>query len=255
VTQSVQLSHTECGAGPPLVLIMGLNAPGSAWEPHTEHWQRSFRCFSVDNRGAGSSPAPDGPYSTAEMADDYAVLIDRLRLGPVRVVGISMGGAIAQELALRHPHLVERLVLVATWARTDLYTQTILDLIVAVRKHTDPATFNAHLQSLVWTPRYFAEHPTDLLAARDDALSVGPAALEAQAEACARHDTFHRLSQIKVPTLVTAGDSDRFIPTEASRVVADHVPGARWALFARSGHVHHWEQLVRFNSLVEEFLS
>lgn len=151
-TTPVELAWTEVGDGPPLILIMGLNAAGPAWTPHTETWQHTFRCYSVDNRGAGSSPAPPGPYRTPELADDYAQLIRSRQLGRCRVIGISMGGAIAQELTLRHPDLVERLVLVATWARSDPYTRTILDLIVAVRTHTDEPTFNAHLQSLVWTP-------------------------------------------------------------------------------------------------------
>lgn len=112
----VDLAWTETGLGDPVLLIMGLNAPGSAWQPHVDQWSQSFRCLAVDNRGAGASPAPPGPYTTAAMAEDHIRLIENLSLGRCRVVGISMGGAIAQELALRRPDLVERLVLVATWA-------------------------------------------------------------------------------------------------------------------------------------------
>ncbi|MET1007068.1 MAG: alpha/beta hydrolase [Propionibacteriaceae bacterium] len=251
----VRLAWTEKGQGEPLVLIMGLNAPGSAWQPHVDQWSHAYRCLLVDNRGAGSSPAPPGPYTTAMMADDYAQLIDELQLGPCRVVGISMGGAIAQELALRRPDLVERLVLVATWAAGDPYTRQVLSVIDAVRQAVDEPTFSAHLQTLVWTPAWFAAHEAELVAARREPLAVGRAALSAQVAACRSHDTRDRLSQIRVPTLVTAGGADRFIPPAVSIALADGLPDARLELFADTGHVHHWEELARFNDRVEEFLT
>ncbi|GAA2097119.1 alpha/beta hydrolase [Microlunatus panaciterrae] len=250
----VELAHTESGKGDPVILIMGLNASGAAWRPHVDQWSRTFRCLAVDNRGAGESPAPLGPYTTAELADDYANLIRKLDLGVCRVVGISMGGAIAQELALRHPELVERLVLVATWAGADPYTRDILTLIDFVRSSADEATFNMFLQTLVWTPDWFSSHDHDLTMARQVPPSVGPDALAAQVQACLTHDTLDRLGGIAVPTLVTAGRLDRFVPIRLSRTVAEEIPGARLEIFDESGHVHHWEELQRFNDYVEEWL-
>jgi pimeloyl-ACP methyl ester carboxylesterase len=250
----IALRHTECGRGRPVVLIMGINADAGAWAPHTEQWQRSFRCIAVDNPGAGSSPAPTGPDTTAAIADDYAALIARLRLGPVAVVGISMGGAVAQELALRHPELVERLVLVASWARCDPYTDTVLEVIGALRRQGSPAEFTAHLQSLVWTPRWFDEHADELRTQRSQELSVPASALAGQVAACRTHDTADRLGAVAVPTLVTAGGADRFVPPEASLALARGIPGARFELFADTGHVHHWEEVGRFNDLVEAWI-
>ena len=100
--QGINLGYREAGRGEPLVLAMGLGADSTAWERHVQRWARGYRCIAVDNRGAGASSAPPGPYSTAQLADDYAELIVELDLGPVQVVGVSMGGAIGQELALRH---------------------------------------------------------------------------------------------------------------------------------------------------------
>jgi pimeloyl-ACP methyl ester carboxylesterase len=253
--EPVALAWTEQGTGEPLVLIMGLNAPGAAWQPHVDQWSGAFRCLLVDNRGAGSSPAPPGPYTTAAMADDYARLIDELQLGPCRVVGISMGGAIAQELALRRPDLVERLALVATWAAPHPYIQQVFRVVDAVRQSVDEATFIAHLQTLIWTPAWFAAHEAELVAARSEPLAVGRWALAAQAAACRSHDATDRLSHIRVPTLVTAGGADRFIPTALSSALAAGLPDARLELFADTGHVHHWEELARFNDEVEEFLT
>ena len=252
--RSLELAYAESGIGSPLVLIMGLNADSSGWLPHTNQWQRSFRCFAVDNRGTGRSPAPVGPYTTAEMADDYAALIRRRGLGVVSVVGISMGGAIAQELALRHPDLVRRLVLVATWAQCDPYTREVLTLIDEIRQHTDPATFTAHLQTLIWTPQWFNLHADDLMAGRQESLSVDRAALQAQVAACLTHDTRDRLGDLGIPTLVTAGGADRFVSAPLSEYLATHIPHAEFELFTGAGHVHHWEELMRFNDLVEGWL-
>ncbi len=250
----VALAHNESGSGPPLLLIMGLNAPGSAWAPHTKAWSATYRCIEIDNRGAGRSPAPPGPYGTAVMADDCAALIEDLGVGPCRVAGISMGGAIAQELALRRPDLVERLVLVATWSRPHPYTRAVLDTLVEVRSRGDLATFGTHLQTLVWTPDWFAAHEEDLVVARSEQPAVDRPALAAQAAACRDHDAYDRLDRIRVPTLVTAGGRDRFIPPALSAEIAARIPDARWELFADTGHVHHWEELDRFNDTVEEFL-
>ncbi len=252
---TVGLVHTEIGAGPPVMLIMGINAGGGAWQPHVDRWSQDFRCVVVDNRGAGASPAPPGPYTTAELAEDYAGLITALGLGACRIVGISMGSAIAQELALHHPDLVERLVLVATWGRPDPYVTDVLRTIGRLRKIADEETFTTHLQTLVWTPQWFADHYGDLVAGRDASPDVGVTALQAQIAACVGHDAGSRLDRIGVPTLVTAGGQDRFIPCHLAREVADAIPGARYELFERTGHVHHWEELDRFNDLVEEFLS
>lgn len=253
-SSSVDLSFNSSGSGDPLVLIMGLNAPGAAWQPHIDQWARRFECLAVDNRGAGSSPAPPGPYSTLEMADDYAKLIMKLGLVGCRVVGISMGGAIAQELALRHPELVSRLALVATWSRPDPYLASVLDAISLVRGAGDSAEFTALLQTLIWTPVWFRQHHQDLLEAQKEPLAVGPDALAAQVAACRSHDAFARLGQIRVPTLVTAGAVDRFVPIELSREIAETIPSADFEVFAATGHVHHWEELARFNNLVEEWM-
>src|ERR1039458_5215145 len=89
-SNGISLRYEERGSGDPLVLMMGLGAPGSVWEQHAQEYEKHFRCFLVDNRGAGDTDKPEGPYTTAQMADDYAGLIRGLNLGPVRVAGLSM---------------------------------------------------------------------------------------------------------------------------------------------------------------------
>jgi pimeloyl-ACP methyl ester carboxylesterase len=127
-TNGINLYYEERGAGEPLLLIMGITAPGSVWEKHTDDWQRHFRCILGDNRGVGRTDKPAGPYSTAQMADDYAGLIEKLGLKNVRVVGVSMGSTIAQQLALRHSDKVQSLVLMCPWARCDRTAEAIFGI-------------------------------------------------------------------------------------------------------------------------------
>lgn len=251
----MKLTVEESGTGEPVLLVMGLGAAADAWRPHTDAWSRSYRCIAVNNRGAGTSPAPEGPYSTRLMADDLAQLIHRLELGPVRVVGLSMGGAIAQELALAHPELVRRLVLVATWARCDNYTTELLELLASVRRQTEPATYTALLQAVIWTPDWFGAHLADLSKEREQPLAMSQAAFEAQVAACATHDAHDRLGQIGVPTLVTAGSADMFVRPALTEEVAAGIAGAELEVFEGGGHTHHWEYLDRFNDLVERWLA
>src|SRR5207244_2387917 len=124
------------------------------------------------NRGAGASARPPGPYTTAMMADDCAALVRSLELGPVRVAGISMGGAIAQELALRHPELVRALVLSCTWARCDGYTRAVFEHFAAVRRAVSPAEFVRLLQLWIWSPSHVNAHEDDLRTAQEDAAAA-----------------------------------------------------------------------------------
>ena len=126
-TNGIQLYYEERGTGDPVLLIMGITAPGSVWELHAKFWQEQFRCILPDNRGVGLTDKPAGPYSSAMMADDFVGLLDALGLARVRVVGCSMGSIIAQQLALRHPQRVRSLVLMCPWARCDAYARGIFE--------------------------------------------------------------------------------------------------------------------------------
>ena len=107
----MKLYAEEHGDGQPLLLITGLGYAIWSWQRQLPDWSKRFRCIAVENRGTGRSPKPPGPYSIEEMADDAAEALAGRR---AHVAGFSMGGYIAQMVALRHPELVERLVLVCT---------------------------------------------------------------------------------------------------------------------------------------------
>src|SRR5690606_41245077 len=101
-SNGINLYYEERGTGDPLLLIMGITAPGSAWEKHVAFWEKHFRCILVDNRGVGNSDKPPGPYTTSQMADDCAGLLDNQGMKNTNVVGLSMGSTHDQHLSKRH---------------------------------------------------------------------------------------------------------------------------------------------------------
>jgi len=256
-TNGIKMSWQERGQGEPLILIMGLGAPGSVWEEHVKEYEKHFRCYLLDNRGAGDSDKPAGPYTTAMMAADVAGMMDAAGIGAARVAGISMGSAIAQELALARPDKVRSLVLVSSWARCDVYTRAIFDHFRRVRGSVPPDVFMELLQLWIFAPDHYEKNLPALLDGRA-AARVGPPmpqhAFEAQCAACVEHDALDRLDRITAPALLTVGDADIFTPLRLSQAMQPRLRGSRLEVFHGWGHAHHWEDLPRFNRVTREFL-
>ncbi len=254
----IDINYTEQGQGEPLILIMGLGADGTLWKDHVAAFSQYFRCIMVDNRGAGFSDKPAGPYTTAMMADDTAALMSALGIEQARVAGISMGGAIAQSLALQHPAKVRSLVLISTWARCDAYARIVFEHFKKIRASADPGAFTELLQLWIYAADYVAAHLDDLRQGQQDARAAENAmpqhAFDAQCDACINHDTLDRLAAIHVPTLLTVGDADIFTPLPFSQAIHERIPGSELFVLNRVGHAHHWEKLDEFNAKATAFL-
>src|SRR6478735_8737537 len=126
-SNGVQIAYHERGEGPPLLLLMGFGADGTVWEKHAAVYEKHFRCIIPDNRGVGKSDQPAGPYSTRMMAEDTIAVMKHAGVESAIVAGISMGGAIAQELALHYPAKVEKLLLVSTWPKFNEYAKAVYE--------------------------------------------------------------------------------------------------------------------------------
>ena len=255
-SNGIRIHYRERGSGEPLVLIMGLGAPGSLWEDHVAAYEKHFRCILMDNRGAGDSDKPEGSYTTRMMAEDTAGLMDALSIEHARVAGISMGSAIAQELALSHPDKVRSLVLVSSWSRCDRYTVAVFEHFKKMRALASPADFTQLLQLWIAAPGYYEAHLADMLQGqREEEEGYMPLhAFEAQCDACSTHDTLNRLDRIAAPALLTVGDADIFTPLRLSAEMHERMPHSELLVFPGRGHIHHWEDLERFNARTTEFL-
>lgn len=253
----MKLHVEEHGDGLPLLLIQGLGYATWAWRYQLEPFSRRFRTIAFDNRGTGRSEKPPGPYSIEQLADDAA---DVLAGRQAHVLGFSMGGYVAQTLALRRPELVERLVLCGTGSggprNVDLPRST--QEAWEANAHLPPAEYARATMHLSFAPGWAEEHPElleELLAARLE-FPTPPEAWRAQYDAC--WDFVERvtpLERIGAPTLVLHGEADRIVPFDNARHLVDRIPHAELVSFPGAGHLLFLEQPQRFTDSVLEFLS
>jgi pimeloyl-ACP methyl ester carboxylesterase len=241
-----------------LILIMGFGADGSLWGQHVDEYSKHFRCIMLDNRGVGLTDQPTGPYSTEMMADDTAGLMDALQIKRARVAGISMGGAIAQQLALRHAEKVRSLVLVSTWGKFDKYATMVYENLKKLRRVADPGDFMELLQLWIFATDYVEKNLDRLKeaqeAARNNPDPQSQQGFDGQLDACIGHNVVEQLPQIGAPTLIVVGVSDIFTPLPFSELLHERIPGSEIMKIPRTGHVCHWEALEEFNRRTTEFL-
>lgn len=255
-SNGITIHYEERGSGEPLILIMGLGAPGSRWEEHAACYEQHFRCILMDNRGAGGSDKPDGPYTTKMMADDTAGLMQALGIETARVAGLSMGSAIAQELALAYPEKVHSLLLISSWSRCDQYAAAVFEHFKKMRALALPADFTQLLQLWIASAPYYEEHFAEMVQdqgqAHEGYMPLG--AFEAQCDACSNHNAFERLEAITAPALLTVGEADIFTPLRLSAEMHARMAHSDILIFPGKGHIHHWEDLERFNAATSRFL-
>ena len=252
-TNGITMNYEEQGSGDPLIMIMGITAPGAVWEAHCEAWSPHFRCIMPDNRGVGETDKP---------ADDYAGLMDALGIKKARIVGVSMGSIIAQQLMLRHPDKVESAVLMCPWARCDEYAKSTFKHMEDCKAALSPADFMEWIQLLIFTKPFWdnADAYQSLLDGRKDAAET-PAenlqpleALKSQSAACKNHDVLSELGNIKQSCLVIGGKDDVFTPLWMGEEVAAAIPNCDKHHYDNAGHAFHWEAMDDFNPRVLEWL-
>ena len=208
----------------------------------------------------GSRINPRDPYTTAQMADDCAGLLDSLGLTSVRVVGVSMGSTIAQQLAIRHPAKVRSLVLMCSWARCDRTAEAIFRHMATIKARLRPEEFANYIQLLIYTKPSWDNDETfaDLQAGQQQAaIDPNPQplhGLEGQAEACITHNTLADLGKITQPCLIIGGRADKFTPVWMSEEVAGAISNSELHLYDEAGHAFHWERIEDFNPRVQNWL-
>jgi 3-oxoadipate enol-lactonase len=255
----IQMFYLEAGAGDPLVLIMGLGGDHLAWGFQMGALAERYRVVAFDNRGAGQTDAPDLPYTTRMMAEDTRGLMDALDIDRARVVGVSMGGMIAQELALLYPDRVRALHLGCTLARPDAYLAALNTGWRELRAQMGRETALRAMGPWLFAAGTYNERPELVeMIFQNGLANPHPQSLTGflrQTEAVTTHDTLDRLAAITCPTLVSVGEADILLPPRFSRQIAARVPGARLDLVPGGGHVYFWEYPDLFNTLCLDFFS
>lgn len=257
-SQGCQIFYQIRGEGSPLVLLMGFGADGDVWEKHVAVYEQHFKCIVLDNRGVGKSGQPKGPYTTEMMAGDTIAVMDHLGITSAQVAGISMGGAIAQSLALNHPNRVSSLCLISTWPVFNNYAKTVYENLKKLRRVVAQDDFMELLQLWIFAPPYYQDHLADLKEGQQGAAqNENPQTqfgFDGQLDACIHHNSVPRLNEIQVPTLITIGMMDIFTPPTFSDILHKKIGGSTIERFPTGGHVHHWEDLERFNQVTLDFL-
>ena len=248
----------------PVLLIMGFTGNAAAWAPQIPALAARYHVIAFDNRGAGRSAQPEGPYTMRQMAADAAGVLDQCGITSAHIIGASMGGMIAQEFALQYPGRVRTLVLACTTpggphsagyeemkaASAELWE--VEDLAAAMT----PERMQQNMLEL-FTPEFIANPGPGFAQFAGAALQYPPTltGMRGQMRAILDHDTYDRLPRITAPTLVIAGDADPLVLPENSRILAARIPGAELRLFPGLRHGFTAEKPEEANAAILDFLA
>jgi len=247
------------GMGFPLLLINGLGSDHREWLYQVPAFATRFQVVVFDNRGTGGSAVPPGPYTTAQMADDAVALLASLGMARAHVLGVSLGGMIAQEVALRHPGRVAALVLGCTGPGGSLSIRPSPEAMAAfvTAGGGDAESELRRMMPYLYTDAYVNERPDEIEAfiRRRQENPTSAAGYAAQLAAAVSHDASERLEQIRARTLVITGDADRLVHWENSLRIAGRIPGARLVVLPSAPHRLFAETADAFNREVLAFLA
>lgn len=258
VSLSYELHNSLMFWRPWLVLVQGVGFDVAGWDPVLRGLRRHFRLVVLNNRGFGSADEPSGWYTVATMAADVVTVLDAEGIGAAHILGVSLGGMVAQELAIAEPHRVERLVLVSTtpgWPVTYPMPAPSARLIALAPVLPQETAQRRQVENMI-SPQSIAEQPR--LAGRlldyRRTRGHGPRSSRRQMAAGAVYLGGLRQHRIRAETLVLHGSADTVADPRNAGLLADQIPGAELVIFPDAGHLLFWEHPEQFVEVVTDFL-
>jgi pimeloyl-ACP methyl ester carboxylesterase len=261
----IDLEYYVEGSGPPLLMVMGMGGQASSWgEPFLEGLRPHFTCIRFSNRGVGLSSNPGNVVTIPAMADDAAGLLRELGIDKAHVLGISMGGMIAQDFAIRHGGLVQGLVLGCTGTGAahaipaTPETMARLGQSMALPAEERVRAFWAVTvtpEFLETGSTFFDEMMEAAVAAPPEVLAQLQTTMALQFAAITTFSSYDRLGEIKAPTLVIHGNADVLVPPENGKIIHERIPGSQMYTIERAGHCFFWEKPEEASRVIVEFLS
>lgn len=254
----IDICYQVMGSGHPLILIMGLTANMDWWDPELlDQLSSRYRLLLFDNRGAGRTDAPEGEFSIEQFANDTAGLMEAVGIDHANVLGVSMGGMIAQELVLSHPEKVDKLILCATFCGGEKAVYADREVLMKmVDRSGTPEQQVRKTVTLLFPEDWLKEHE-DYFRDFFRRYSIAPVTEEnamRQFMATVTFNTYDRLPTVQKPTLIACGTEDVLVPAANSKILAERIPGTRLVEFEDAGHGFINQCRPEFVSLVNDFL-
>ena len=252
----VTLWTEQEGEGDDVLFVSGLADEGACWVDQVSGLSDRYRVTTFDNRGVGRSSTPDGEFRITDFAADTASLMEALGIEQAHVVGSSMGGAIAQELALVHPERVRSLVLNGTWCRGDRFLHEVFrNWMWSAEKADSIRDFLVTVNLWCFAPRIWNEGIMDewIAAAEASPYAQSVDAFSRSTLALIAHDSADRVGGIGAPTLITVGELDLVLPPRYSQELANRIPNARMVVIPDVGHQPFQEAPADYNTLLADF--
>jgi 3-oxoadipate enol-lactonase len=252
-----RLYYEEHGSGEPLLLIMGLAADQLSWALQIPVWSQQFRTIAFDNRDVGQSSYADGPYELADMAADTLGLADALELDSFHLVGASMGGAIAQEVALAAPERIRSLSLCVTWGGSGPWGGHVSRVWSTYARRQSREERVDELMLRCFSERFY-ENAEQVEFVRKMMLQnphfQDVEGFARQLDASSRHETRDRIGSLTMPVHVIGAEYDMLVPIWKPRELAELIPGARLTVLDRAPHSVQLEVAEQFTAAVLDFL-
>ncbi|MFN2615854.1 MAG: alpha/beta fold hydrolase [Thermoleophilaceae bacterium] len=246
------------GEGEPLVLVMGLGGDTLAWLPQIPAFSERYRTVVFDNRDVGQSSMASGPYEIRDMAQDALGLTEALELDSFHLLGLSMGGLIAQEMALAAPERIRTLTLTVTFAWSGAWARKLSEVWGARVQHMSREQRVDELMLLNMTEEFF-ENQEALATLRGLTLQnpnpQPPEAFARQLDACSRHDTRDRLGGLSMPVHIVGGNRDILVPFWKSEELAKLIPGSKLTTIEGGPHGSWLERSEELNGAVLDFVA
>jgi pimeloyl-ACP methyl ester carboxylesterase len=251
----INISYTVEGRGEPLVMIMGIGGDQSSWKHQVSTFKKHYQVITFDNRGVGKSDKPQGSYSPTLMAEDTIQLMDFLKIEKAHILGMSMGGLIAQEIAINYPERILKLILTSTFACWDDEANGPTPEMLAVMelptkqqvKRLLDASFNKFFNKFIIIPLIMIFKARQI---KEPEIT----GMRGQLDSTKGYNSLDRLPLIKAPTLVLTGAKDRVVKPESSNTLSQKIPNAKLVKIENGSHMICWEVSKVFNKEVLDFL-
>lgn len=250
----IHLNVIDVGEGDPVLFLHGLGLEAPTWTPQLEAFRDRHRCLALDHRGHGKSDRTYGRYTIRGMADDAVAVLDALGVARVHLVGLSMGGMIAQELTLAYPDRVRTLAILDSFAQPGEAEAQLDEVSTVALKHGLGAILSS-FEAIMLAPSTLSDRPGLVEEFRESFTSTDPLCFARAAGAIGEFSTIERLDRISIPTVVLWGEHDNLTPRERADELAEGIPDARLELVPDAGHLSNQENPRTVNKVLEDLWS